>query len=1303
MSEKNKPKPKSPTQKNTNDSNVFTVEFAELFAGYINEVIVFWSAKNDVLYVSPAFDKVYGRDREAFRKKPLSFLSWVHPDDKFHVIKKGIKGRLKKGDAQEFSFRIIMLDQSVKWIHTKEQPVFDSNNKLYLKIGISFDITQQKQHEEQLEKYKQELEELVKTQSGELAQITEEYESINEEYQSLNEELRTANEELQTSNQRLEEEMEKTRQAFLLLEENEEKFRTFIEQSLNGISLVDTEGHIIEWNPVMEQWFGIKRKTALQTMLWDFEFSQLPSESKTPEVLDNIKKGIMQYLRQGKEATQFIREAFITSADGQIRYFILNVFPVVTSKQVFFARIIQDNTARKNAELELEKHRNNLEKLVEQRTAELIESETKYRLLAENASDIISLHSEDGSFLYVSPSIKNTTGYTAEEITGKNIIDFLPFDNQQILREYFRQTITFKQQPPAVYRFRKKNGNYIWLETIVRTIRERNSLRIIAVSRDITERKNIEIHLQQALHIFNNIQSGIYIYRLMDINDDKTLIMVSANPASEKLTGVPIKKVVGKSLDENFPGLRAKGIPQLYAEVVRTQQPIQIEDIYYTDERIIGGVFAVKAFPLPDQQVGVSFENITARKAAEEELRKYREHLEELVKERTEELRQRNEEYITLNEEYESLNEEQQSANEELQSTNEKLQEEMEKTQKAFLLLEESEEKLRNFIVQTSNGILLADSKGYIIEWNKAMEDMLGIARKDALGCYIWDIGYSILPEEKKKSNAPENIKNSFFSFSQQGENKDTYTIEGYVSSTVKEKMYLNLSAFPISTKQGVILGCIIIDLTKKKQADEELHKYRHHLELLVKEQTKEIEESHEKYKAIVESFDGLIYICSPNYTIEFMNEALIERTGYNGIGQPCYKVLHELEEKCPWCVNDKVFLGETVRWEVKSPKDNRWYYVVNTPIVHRDGTISKQAMIQDITERKIAENKIREAEERFRMLFATANDAILLQKGSRIIMCNDKTLDLFGADKETMMQSDLGFFFPEYQPDGALSQQKAREMIDKVLEGEPQVFEWQYKRYDGALIDTEVSLSAFTLDNEKVIQAIIRDISERKIYERKILDAIIETEEKERQRLAADLHDEIGPILSSLKMYISTLHVESDKEKIQYIIKQTNELIREAINSVRNISNALSPHILTNYGLVAAIKAAIESIKDFKNISFTYNFQQERFSQNIEIVYYRILREMINNTIKHAEAKEISIQLFYENGYLKMRYTDDGKGFDVNKEMEQKKSGLGLFNILSRIRTLNSTYKFGHLTDKGFLFEMQTKTTIMGHDQHLD
>jgi two-component system, cell cycle sensor histidine kinase and response regulator CckA len=132
------------------------------------------------------------------------------------------------------------------------------------------------------------------------------------------------------------------------------------------------------------------------------------------------------------------------------------------------------------------------------------------------------------------------------------------------------------------------------------------------------------------------------------------------------------------------------------------------------------------------------------------------------------------------------------------------------------------------------------------------------------------------------------------------------------------------------------------------------------------------LRESEQRYRAIVTAFDGAIYVCSPDYRITFMNEELIARRG-NAVGAHCYQALHDLDAVCPWCVNERVFRGEVVRWEVQSPKDGRWYYSINSPIYHPDGTISKQAMIHDITERKDLEKALLESEKQFRSLSDSA------------------------------------------------------------------------------------------------------------------------------------------------------------------------------------------------------------------------------------------------------------------------------------------------------------------------------------------
>ena len=121
------------------------------------------------------------------------------------------------------------------------------------------------------------------------------------------------------------------------------------------------------------------------------------------------------------------------------------------------------------------------------------------------------------------------------------------------------------------------------------------------------------------------------------------------------------------------------------------------------------------------------------------------------------------------------------------------------------------------------------------------------------------------------------------------------------------------------------------------------------------------LKESEEKYRSMMEAMGEAVYICSQDYRVEYMNPAMVKRTGWDATGELCYKVINELDEKCPWCVYEKVLEGESFETEIVSPKDGRSYNISHSPIFHEDGSISKMTIFRDITERKQAEEALRE------------------------------------------------------------------------------------------------------------------------------------------------------------------------------------------------------------------------------------------------------------------------------------------------------------------------------------------------------
>ena len=118
------------------------------------------------------------------------------------------------------------------------------------------------------------------------------------------------------------------------------------------------------------------------------------------------------------------------------------------------------------------------------------------------------------------------------------------------------------------------------------------------------------------------------------------------------------------------------------------------------------------------------------------------------------------------------------------------------------------------------------------------------------------------------------------------------------------------------------------------------------------------LRESQEQYRSMMEAMNDPVYISSPESRITYMNPAMRTRTGYDASGEACYKAIHSLEEKCPWCVQDRVQQGKRCETEVVSPKDDRPYHVVHSPIFHMDGSVSQMTICRDITDLKRAEEE---------------------------------------------------------------------------------------------------------------------------------------------------------------------------------------------------------------------------------------------------------------------------------------------------------------------------------------------------------
>lgn len=208
----------------------------------------------------------------------------------------------------------------------------------------------------------------------------------------------------------------------------------------------------------------------------------------------------------------------------------------------------------------------------------------------------------------------------------------------------------------------------------------------------------------------------------------------------------------------------------------------------------------------------------------------------------------------------------------------------------------------------------------------------------------------------------------------------------------------------------------------------------------------------------------------------------------------------------------------------------------------------------------------------------------------------------------------------------------------------------------------------------------------EKRANEKKYLSVVISTEENERKRLANEIHDGLGPLLSSVKMSVSALKKYHNDSESGEILRNIEKITNESIKSIKDISNNLSPHVIQNFGLVKALQNFINKINSSRSvkIDFIENLKQFRPEQNTEIVLYRVVCELINNTIKHAKASNIYIQIEFDTKDINLNYKDDGIGFEVDNLFKPKEKGMGFYNIFSRINSLQGSIETFSAPGKG-------------------
>ena len=504
--------------------------------------------------------------------------------------------------------------------------------------------------------------------------------------------------------------------------------------------------------------------------------------------------------------------------------------------------------------------------------------------------------------------------------------------------------------------------------------------------------------------------------------------------------------------------------------------------------------------------------------------------------------------------------------------------------------------------------------------------------------------------------------------------------------------IWLELMAFCPAPNQ---YACTFTDITERKRAEEALR------------------ESEEKfYKAFQSSPDIMVITSLKDGQIVEVNDRLQEVTGYTNdeiIGKTFVELKFWADPKDRERYTELLQKAGRVRdlevgFRIKSG-EVRDTLLSGEIIDLHDGKYII-GVIRDITERKHIDMKLRSSEERFSNAFHVSPAALTITRiaDGKFIDVNESFLRMFGFSREEV----IGHTSLELN---MLSSEERKKLIQMQIEtGGLQNYELQFQTKLGTPIIMLFSSKPMVLEGEECHITTLIDITDRKIAEEKVIKSREElrllsahlqnVREDERKNLAREMHDELGQILSSLKMnfvlmqrQIKDSKKELCKKKISEEIQSATVVVDKAVMRVRKLITQLRPELLDKLGLIPALEWYVEEFyKESKlKCQLVSEFENLELTSDVELTIFRTVQEALTNVVKHSGADKVVVKLFKEMGNLIVEINDNGKGFV--EEEARKKGSFGLLGMRERAGVIGGIIEIESKLQKGTTVRLILKT----------
>ncbi|MGZ6539725.1 MAG: PAS domain S-box protein [Bacteroidia bacterium] len=581
-----------------------------------------------------------------------------------------------------------------------------------------------------------------------------------------------------------------------------------------------------------------------------------------------------------------------------------------------------------------------------------------------------------------------------------------------------------------------------------------------------------------------------------------------------------------------------------------------------------------------------------------------------------------------------------------------------------------------------SDSIISADQNFCIKSWNLKAEMMFN------------------LKHEKESNNVLHEIRKVNFINDSENNFKNLIDDNGFWNGDVLieknngTKFYLQTMVNAIKDKAGSITGFVAVsrDITKeheiKNKFDFEQKRSRHSL---VTEQ--------KQFKSFMENAPLLAWITDAEGVLLYMNTRF--KSSFNYTDDHLYKKigsitsLTEREQALLPHTHKNAFIKnksiEFLHEWIDENKNVHYYRTFKFPIQDVEGNYLEGGQSIEITAELMAERALKRSNELFEYASKATRDVIWdwNLKEDKIRRTNGYT-SLFGYEMtnlyepnsyERIHKDDIAGFLKIVE--NALNKNDSRWQL-----------EYRYLCADGSYKTVIDQAYIIRNKNGKAVRVIgsMQDVTEERDLQKQVLitekqkkkdvvNAVIDAQEKERNELSAELHDNVNQLLAASILYLKT----AQKQEVikENLITQSLDYVQKAVDELRNISRNLTPSELKMNGLSAALKVFAEKLyipKSFEVKLVIGELNEAKINQPLKLAVYRIVQEVINNIIKHANATNVAIHLSETDNNLKLTVTDNGKGVDLLAI----KKGLGIINIYNRAENFGGSAEIISSPGKG-------------------